>query len=55
MPCSECGEESDEMTTVRDDGKKRSLCPECHEIWEEEREVAREAGRVMRGMMEYKD
>ena len=54
MMCSECREESDEMTVVRVNDKKRSLCPECHEVWEEEQEVAKEAGAVMRGMMEYK-
>lgn len=42
------------MQVVRVDGKKRSLCPECREVWEEEQEVAKEAGAVMRGMMEYK-
>ena len=55
MLCAECGEESDETTTVREGGKKRVLCPECHEVWEAEQEVAKEAGRVMRGMMEYKE
>ncbi len=54
MMCSECREESEELTTVRVAGKKRSLCAECHEVWQEEEEVAKEAGSVMRGMMEYK-
>jgi ribosomal protein L31 len=54
MNCHECGEESDELTTVKDDGKRRKLCPECHEVWIEQQEIAAEAGRAMRGMMEYK-
>jgi protein-arginine kinase activator protein McsA len=52
--CQECQEESDELTTVTQDGKRRKLCPECHEIWAEQREIEEEAGRAMRGMMEYK-
>jgi hypothetical protein len=52
--CQECGEESDELTTVKDGGKRRKLCPDCLEVWEEQREIAGEAGRAMRDMMEYK-
>jgi hypothetical protein len=52
--CSECGDESDELRTVTDDGRKRKLCPDCLEVFEEQREIAEEAGRAMREMMEYK-
>ena len=52
--CQECGEESDELTTVKDEGQRRKLCPDCHELWVEQREIAAEAGRAMRDMMEYK-
>jgi Zn-finger nucleic acid-binding protein len=54
MNCQECKEESDELVSVKDDGKRRKLCPECHEVWLEQQEVAAEAGRAMRSMMEYK-
>ena len=54
MECSECGEESDELTSVKENGKRRKLCPDCHELWAEQREIEAEAGRAMREMMEYK-
>ena len=52
--CQECGEESDELTTVKEEDTRRKLCPDCHELWAEQREIAAEAGRAMRDMMEYK-
>lgn len=54
MKCQECEKESDELTAVNDDGKRRKLCPDCHELWVEQREIEREAAQAMRGMMEYK-
>lgn len=52
--CQECHEESDELTTVKAKGKNRKLCPDCLELFEEQREIEAEAGRAMRDMMEYK-
>lgn len=54
MQCDECREEADDLTRVKDDGKTRRLCEDCHELWAEQREIAAEAGRAMREMMEYK-
>jgi hypothetical protein len=54
MNCQECGDESDELTSINEDGKRRKLCPECHELWAEQREIESEAGAAMRDMMEYK-
>jgi hypothetical protein len=54
MECQECGEESDELVRVTVEGKARKLCPDCHELFEEQQEIAAEAGAAMRGMMEYK-
>jgi len=54
MQCQECGEESDELTRVKEDGKTRKLCEDCHELWTEKREIEAEAGHAMRQMMEYK-
>jgi hypothetical protein len=54
MECQECGDESDELVSVKVEGKSRKLCPECHEIFVEQQEIAAEAGAAMRGMMEYK-
>jgi hypothetical protein len=52
--CQECGEESEELTAVKEKGKTRKLCPECLEVFEEQREIEAEAGRAMKSMMEYK-
>lgn len=54
MQCAECGEETDELTRVKEGGKTRKLCEDCHELWAEQREIEAEAGRAMREMMEYK-
>ena len=54
VECSECADESDELTKVKDEGHTRWLCPDCLEVFEEQREIAEEAGRAMRDMMEYK-
>ncbi len=54
VECQECHEESDELTVITDKGKKRKLCPDCLELFEEQREIEAEAGRAMRDMMEYK-
>lgn len=54
MQCHECKEEADDLTRVKVDGKFRKLCEDCHELWNEQQEIAAEAGQVMRGMMEYK-
>jgi activator of 2-hydroxyglutaryl-CoA dehydratase len=54
MECQECGEESDELVKVTVEGKGRKLCPDCHELFVEQQEIAAEAGAAMRNMMEYK-
>jgi hypothetical protein len=54
MECQACGEESDELVRVTVEGKGRKLCPDCHELFLEQQEIAAEAGAAMRGMMEYK-
>ena len=52
--CSECGDETDDLTKVKDSGVTRYLCSDCHEIFEEQQQIAEEATRAMREMMEYK-
>lgn len=54
IECQECGDESDELTVVKEGSKKRKLCPDCLEVWQEKQEIEAEAGRAMRDMMEYK-
>lgn len=54
MECQQCGEESDELVRVKVGRKVVRLCEDCADRKREQAEVAREAGSVMRDMMEYK-
>ncbi|MDP7037846.1 MAG: hypothetical protein QGI45_01705 [Myxococcota bacterium] len=54
MNCQECGDEVDELVSVRFEGKRLRLCEECAEIKQEEMAIAEEAESAMQGMMEYK-
>ena len=42
MQCAECGEETDELTRVKEGGKTRKLCEDCRELWAEQREIEAE-------------
>ena len=54
MICKECGDEVDELVTLRVGRKKLRLCEDCADRKREELEIAGEAEGVMQGMMEYK-
>jgi ribosome-binding protein aMBF1 (putative translation factor) len=54
MVCKECGEEVDELVTLKVGRKKLRLCESCAELKREELDIAEEAEEAMRGMMEYK-
>jgi protein-arginine kinase activator protein McsA len=54
MNCQECGEEADELTTIKAGRKKLKVCEECAEIIQEQIEIAAEAESSMQEMMEYK-
>jgi len=54
MQCKECGDEVDELVTVRVGRRKLKLCEDCAERKREELAIAEEAEGVMQGMMEYK-
>lgn len=54
MICQECGEEADELTSMKIGRKRKKLCEECVELAEEEMAIAEEAESAMQGMMEYK-
>ena len=55
MPtCKQCGEEVDELVSVKVDGKARKLCEECAEEAEAQGDIQDAAFDAMRGMMEYK-
>lgn len=55
MPvCKQCGEEVDELTTVKVGGKNKKLCEDCAADVEEKENIDDAAFDAMRGMMEYK-
>ena len=52
--CADCGEEADDLVTVRVARKKLRLCEDCAEDRQHQEEIAGEAEDAMRDMMEYK-
>jgi protein-arginine kinase activator protein McsA len=54
MKCQECGEDADELESVKVGSKRRKLCEECADEAREQGEIAAEAEGAMQGMMEYK-
>lgn len=54
MKCKGCGEDVDELTSVKVNGKAKKLCEDCKARVEENGEIAASAESTMQGMMEYK-
>jgi ribosome-binding protein aMBF1 (putative translation factor) len=55
MPtCKGCGDEVDELVSVKVDGKAKKLCEDCADSAREHAAVAEESEAVVRKMMEYK-
>ena len=54
MECQECGDEATDLVKVKVGRKVMKLCEDCADRQKEQREIASEAGGVMRDMMEYK-
>jgi ribosome-binding protein aMBF1 (putative translation factor) len=55
MPiCKGCGEEVDELASVKVDGKTKKLCEDCAEAAEATDAVARESESVVQNMMGFK-
>lgn len=54
MQCKLCGEDADEMFTVKVKGKVVKGCEECTDKLKEEGEIANEALGAMKDMMGYK-
>ena len=51
--CKSCGEESEELVTVKVAGKTKKVCDDCKSRLEEEAEISGHAESAVRGMMEY--
>jgi hypothetical protein len=55
MPmCKGCGEEVDELQTVKLGGKSKKLCEDCADRAREEGEIAEASEAVVQGMMDFK-
>lgn len=54
MQCKVCGEDVDELVSVKHKGKSKKVCEDCATAIEAEGEIASAAESTMQGMMEYK-
>ena len=55
MPtCKECGEDVDQLVSVKIDGKAKKLCEDCADAAKEGAAVAEESEAVVQRRMEYK-
>lgn len=55
MPvCKQCGEEADELVTVRVDNRSKKLCESCAEDAQQETAIAQESEAVVQKMMDFK-
>ena len=55
MPvCKGCGEQADELLSVKVGGRSKKLCEECADRAREESEVAEQSEAVVQGMMGFK-
>jgi ribosome-binding protein aMBF1 (putative translation factor) len=55
MPtCKQCGEEVDELVTVKVSGKAKNVCEDCADRAREEAEIAEQSESVVQGMMGFK-
>jgi ribosome-binding protein aMBF1 (putative translation factor) len=52
--CKGCGEEADELVSVKVQGKTKKLCDDCAERAVEENAVAEESEAVVQNMMGFK-
>lgn len=54
MECSKCGDEVEELVSVRVGKKKVRVCEQCADEVREEQEIAEDAQGAMKDMMGYK-
>lgn len=52
--CKGCGEEADELVSVRVDGRTKKLCEECAERAREGEAIAEESEAAVQQMMGFK-
>jgi ribosome-binding protein aMBF1 (putative translation factor) len=52
--CKSCGEDADELVTVKVDGKNKRLCESCAEAANEQETIAKDSEAVVQNMMGFK-
>lgn len=52
--CKQCGEEADELVTVREGARSKKLCESCAEEAQQAEAVAEESEAVVQKMMDFK-
>lgn len=52
--CKGCGEESDELVTVKVGGKSKKLCESCADVAREQDQIAEESESAVQNMMGFK-
>jgi len=52
--CKSCGEDADELVSVKVGGKTKKVCTDCAERAAEEEAVAEASESVVQGMMGFK-
>jgi ribosome-binding protein aMBF1 (putative translation factor) len=52
--CKSCGEEAEQLVSVKVDGKARKVCEDCADRAREEAEVAEASEGVVQEMMGFK-
>ena len=52
--CKGCGEEADELVSVKVGGRTKKLCEECADKLREESDIAEASEGVVQNMMEFK-
>ena len=52
--CKACGEEADELFTVKVEGRSKRLCEDCAEQYSEQQEILEESEAVVQQMMGFR-
>ncbi|HEY3821236.1 MAG TPA: hypothetical protein VGL81_28920 [Polyangiaceae bacterium] len=55
MPtCKQCGDDADQLVTVKVDGKSKKMCEDCADRAREQGEIAEASESVVQNMMGFK-
>lgn len=52
--CKQCGEDADELVSVKAGSKTKKVCSDCADLLKEESAIAEESEAVVQNMMGFK-